>query len=706
VTTYVALALAGAASLGAFEGGAVAAIVTGLQASCAGESPAVAIDVICGASSGAITGLLAAHALANGTDAVATLHDAWVTSAGLASLRGRGFAAPLSLAGARATAGRLFTSGPPGVASLRQNEPISLELALTSLRGSTRGDSTAEPSAGRGQRSDGVRQLRDRRYLAWSPFTITAAIDEIGWMRAVESALGSAANPAVFPARLVEPGSQTEDAEGHEHRWPPGFYTDGGTLVAEPVGRADEVGRRRHDERQGRRDESPGQPGGEDGSEPGDSRLVLLVHPFDLVRPAGPDWQDGEVPPTWLATLSRSLEIQQSHLLAEDLRRVLSGHEDPDVAVVSPDLCDHDQQHPGDRLSGYVLANFGGFLSLDRRQHDFDLGYRCGQAWLQQPATALQLGLGGSPGALTDAQRRTVSAYSVVRRDRFTRPSGASALRRSESMEVARLGARVVGVIAHDMALSRRRAQTPPRRFAPRVAPAQRNGSLRWIHQIGVSFDAKFTMDSVVPSIRAAFEPSGPFSSNPRPVEAKKGGPVQFDAIVRFSRFASRGFGSEFVGMATRLIDPDRGDQDLLFMSSHPDRISRHMFWPADLDLTQTSFSTVSRLDVAGERLLFGARAEDAAKSVAFADLTSAAPALVFRIEAARFVGAWYSVGTLELTRWRSESHERFRPTNSWPRITALKPDLVRDRVYMSSEEGKPAPWALGGWFRWLWPNL
>src|SRR5688572_22858176 len=129
----VALSISGAASLGAFEGGAVAAIVTGLQPLCAGDEPDLRVEVVTGASSGAVTGLLAAHCLTGGTDAVDTLHEAWVERASLAELRGGGLRAPLSLDRLRRAAIDLLSGDGPGDPGRRQQGPVHVELALASL---------------------------------------------------------------------------------------------------------------------------------------------------------------------------------------------------------------------------------------------------------------------------------------------------------------------------------------------------------------------------------------------------------------------------------------------------------------------------------------------------------------------------------------------------------------------------------------------
>ena len=67
------------------------------------------------------------------------------------------------------------------------------------------------------------------------------------------------------------------------------------------------------------------------------------------------------------------------------LRRVagVSGRQPTDVEVISPLLLPETKDHSVEQLlAGEVLAHFGGFLDLDARVSDFDLGYLSTQQWL------------------------------------------------------------------------------------------------------------------------------------------------------------------------------------------------------------------------------------------------------------------------------------------------------------------------------------
>src|SRR6266571_8782102 len=76
----ISLTISGAASLGAYEGGALAALLYAARAVAAGDNPPLRIDVMSGASAGSVTALLSARALLEGHDPRAVMYGAWVTS--------------------------------------------------------------------------------------------------------------------------------------------------------------------------------------------------------------------------------------------------------------------------------------------------------------------------------------------------------------------------------------------------------------------------------------------------------------------------------------------------------------------------------------------------------------------------------------------------------------------------------------------------
>src|SRR5215467_10966268 len=102
----IALTISGAVSLGAFEGGALAALIAGVQGTQVHnhdrEDPDLRIDAIGGSSAGAITAVMAARAVTAGLDPIEMLRGAWVDDVSLPLLlRGAGAHAPLTMNGLR-----------------------------------------------------------------------------------------------------------------------------------------------------------------------------------------------------------------------------------------------------------------------------------------------------------------------------------------------------------------------------------------------------------------------------------------------------------------------------------------------------------------------------------------------------------------------------------------------------------------------------
>ena len=158
----IALTLSGAVSLGAYEAGAMAALLRTLQAHVAEDEPPVIVDAISGASAGSMTGLLTAFALATGADPIPLMHRAWVETPSLDRLRAHDGSAPLTVDALRTTAVDILRTAartaPP------QGRPIVLSMAVVALRG---------------LEYDLPRQVGDdidaTTHLLWRDFTITTA---------------------------------------------------------------------------------------------------------------------------------------------------------------------------------------------------------------------------------------------------------------------------------------------------------------------------------------------------------------------------------------------------------------------------------------------------------------------------------------------------------------------------------------------------
>ena len=100
----IALTISGAVSLGAFEGGALAALILAAQAlNGKAVPPPLRIDAIGGASAGSITGMLAARCLLEGLDPVHVMSESCVRQDSLIAMRTRDKHAPLSIEASRMT---------------------------------------------------------------------------------------------------------------------------------------------------------------------------------------------------------------------------------------------------------------------------------------------------------------------------------------------------------------------------------------------------------------------------------------------------------------------------------------------------------------------------------------------------------------------------------------------------------------------------
>jgi len=289
----LALVIAGAVSLGAYEAGALTALTRLIRES----KGAIVVDTIAGASAGSITAVLLAHALLTGAGED-DLQELWVTLTSIDTmLKGRPKPgrppAPLST--------RLLEDWAAGAVARRgtpiQTEPIATVLSVTNIRGLRY--RIAQGISGRTVPAD---TFRDARTFLLTPDT--------DWAGPIETALASAANafafaPVQMERRREEYPSEVEFPATRAAFW----YTDGGTVYNEPLGFAidaiNDPGSLRIDR------ERP--QGGE--------RLFLLVHPDPSSPPAM--WPVGGGRPTFRAASLRSwLKLAMSQSLLDDLRRM------------------------------------------------------------------------------------------------------------------------------------------------------------------------------------------------------------------------------------------------------------------------------------------------------------------------------------------------------------------------------------------------
>ena len=302
----IALTISGAVALGAYEGGALAALLCAIRGLCQGDDPAVRIDAIGGSSAGSITGMLAARCILEGIDPVYVMREAWVERDSLSVMRTDSPDEPLSLdALRRASVDLLDPRDRHGAPTHRvdacQVAPIRMVMALASLRGLEYRVPTLS-----------ARQpVRATTSLDWATFTFTSGqpareLVEPARASPTDVALASAANALAFRPVLLD---RSGDEAGYRARgivnFPPSkhlWYTDGGVLDSEPLTRTLDLVRELDED-----------------SSPDTRRIQLLVHPNPTGAPTGTAWANPQNPPTWLATLLRARDLQRTQSVYDDL---------------------------------------------------------------------------------------------------------------------------------------------------------------------------------------------------------------------------------------------------------------------------------------------------------------------------------------------------------------------------------------------------
>lgn len=445
VPLRIALTLPGAVSLGAYEAGALAALLVGVQEVNRRDPKAVRVDAIAGASAGSITGVLAARTLLEGQDPVTVMRRLWVTAPALGRMHSWSLRAPLSVRALRDESIGLI--GLPGRANVVQKTGVRLNMALGSLRG-------LEYSLGR----VGGPPLTGTTYLDWADCDLRPGAPAECYTEPIEAGVtafaeASGASAAAFPPVRINRGGEREAyVKNRVINFPPSgwfWYTDGGTLDNEPLGRALEVSN----------DLDADAPDGA-------PRLHLLINPVPET-PAHEDdaWSEQRRQPPWTRVGARTLELIRAQNLFDDLRQLektnsrvawmtqveetltvlLSSHGLVDAEEAlretlasirrqkdglhdresvledtfpAPDTEIAEQLHEllglaaglrgkrcvqadivsplllpevraglpvADVLSGAFLGHFGGFLDERYRSRDFAAGYRSMLAWLADP---------------------------------------------------------------------------------------------------------------------------------------------------------------------------------------------------------------------------------------------------------------------------------------------------------------------------------
>ncbi len=505
------MTLSGGGARGASEAGAAAGLAGAARALEAEEGQETSVDAIGGASAGALVGFFTGYALLEGLDPEALLHETWVERVSLPLLRSSDSNALLSFGELRERVPQVLApDGParpdPGGIDLRQSRSLAFHVEVTGLRGMT------YPI--RGLRRDSP--VTGATYADWGRFELepSGGLEQMlapAGNSPLDFALASAASPGGFAPQLLDrrPDAELYESHGIENFPESGrlWYTDGGLLGAQPIGRVISAGRALH------------------GAGGASTEICVLIDPRS--ENASMDrWSDPDAEPSWQTGASRALAILSEQSLFDDLRRIekdnsritwverladrlvehlddeaasslrefiaevgseragmraderdgrgddqgaeggsltdllrhalceiggLVGKERVSIDVISPlVLADDSADDIGSLLAGEFMGDFGGFLSRELRASDFALGYESAIAWLRQALLACELD--------DEIVRRTVSFVESKRRYDIDEVRSGDAklsdLSLADRIELLRLGAhlaRVLGAGALDL---------------------------------------------------------------------------------------------------------------------------------------------------------------------------------------------------------------------------------------------------------------
>jgi len=395
----VSLTLSGGASLGAFQAGAAAALLVGFDHARCEEGSDIRVDAIGGASAGALVGLLTAFSLLEGADGPRLLSKAWVEEVDLEVLQEGDADGPLTLDGVRDRFPDLLAAAERD-GNRAQEGPLTMLVQLTGLRGLT-------------YEIPGVRHdhpARASTFADWKRFDLSrcAGVEQIVTPEGrspLDFVIGSASHPGAFPPRLLD---RSDDREVYERRGIVDFpddgrlwYTDGGLVQSEPVGRVVAAAHERQEEE-------------------GSPHLNLVID----ARSEAPDdasrWADPNKGGGWIEGLARALAIFPAQALYDDMRRLqrdnerlnrldeiiaaaadrvgedeagklraeivelagLANKRRVDVDLISPLILSRESgEAVSELLAGEHMGDFSGFLEEEFRRSDFALGYECSVRW-------------------------------------------------------------------------------------------------------------------------------------------------------------------------------------------------------------------------------------------------------------------------------------------------------------------------------------
>ena len=510
MTTRIGLMLPGAVSLGAYEGGALAAVLKAVQAS----NDELVVDAIASASAGSMTALIACRALLCGADPIDLMTQTWVSLPQLDRLEAHDPSAPLTMKNLMDTATELLTGGGVDDGPTRQKVSVRLSMSLTALGGLTyaiphvRDESDPELV----DHGDSADTLLATTYVDFFTTELKPGAKAPDFLAVLDAAMTSGSTPVGFPPRRLNRTDVEADYKKNGVLIPPNqdlalWYSDGGDLDNQPFGRLlDLIG------------QIPDQGN--------DQRVIVMLN----IEPgAAPTWKgtwfDAKPDPSWLSTLLHVDHVRGTQSLYDDLRRLektnrriawikrisstLEGSLDPTskeafsialaeaaewladerqavrkvihdrakadppeaspsaetledlllqaaglankheviVEVISP-LDDPRIKLTADQqLSGEFMFHFGGFFDQKFRESDFALGYRNAQDWL----TWWLNDHVKNPTAVLNAVKAGYETLSW--RDEAEGNASLDALTLKEKAQAVGLLAHVGRVVAHDLEL-------------------------------------------------------------------------------------------------------------------------------------------------------------------------------------------------------------------------------------------------------------
>lgn len=431
----VSLSLSGGASLGAFQAGAVAALLVGFNRA-REEGSDVRVDAIGGASAGSLVGLLAAYSLLEGADGPRLLSRAWVEEVDLPMLQEGEAEGPLSLDGVRDRFPGLLEHAERDP-ERAQEGPLTLFVQLTGLRGLT-------------YEIPGVRSERPAQastFADWARFELerhggAAQIVEPDGASPLDFVIASASHPGAFPPRLLD---RSAERETYENRgivdFPEGgklWYSDGGLVQSEPLGRVIAAANDREgDERDGA------------------THLNLCIDARSEAPEGADRWADPDADSGWIEGLARALEVFPAQALYEDMRRVardndrirrvdeiverfgadlddesteelrrsvegvagVAGKRPVEIDLISPlVMASESGESVAELLAGEHMGDFSGFLDEELRRSDFTLGYECSLIWAREALPTFDLDQGVVARSIESIEESRLHDWDTVRR--------------------------------------------------------------------------------------------------------------------------------------------------------------------------------------------------------------------------------------------------------------------------------------------------